>query len=115
MNIHIIDTIILSHQEAEYIIKGNGSFAFDVCASADYAVHALYNETNDEVLYLEDNIHGNPSDTLDGIEIGLNAAGINMTKDEMVVVLPEDKYEYNVSHVLSAIRDAIGKYDDTVN
>lgn len=115
MNINLIDVIVLTHEEAEDIKKNNESFEFYYLASGDYVVHAIYDETNDEIVYLNDNIHGHPDTIISGAEVGIRCCGATMTSEEMVIALPEKQCAYNHSHVLSAIREVLGKYDDTVN
>ena len=107
MNINLIDFIVLTHEEAENIKKYNESMEWDYLASGDYVVHAIYDETNDEIIYLNDNIHGHPDSIIDGAAVGIRCCGATMTSEERVIVLPEGDCAYNYSHVLKAIREAV--------
>lgn len=107
MYIFLIHAIILSYDEAEEIRKIGGSFDFDVCASGDYAVNAIYDERHEEVIYIEDNIHGRPDEILEGIKIGIEAAGGVSEVEEMVVILPKGEDPYSVSAATKAIREAV--------
>jgi hypothetical protein len=107
MNINLIDVIVLDHDEAEYIRKNNESMEWDILASGDYVVHAIYDETNDEIIYLNDNIHGHPDTIIEGAEVGIRCCGATMTSEEKVIVLAEGECAYNYSHVLRAIREAV--------
>jgi hypothetical protein len=107
MNINLIDVIVLDHDEAEYIRKNNESMEWDILASGDYVVHAIYDETNDEIIYLNDNIHGHPDTIIEGAEVGIRCCGATMTSEEKVIVLVEGECAYNYSHVLRAIREAV--------
>ena len=115
MNINLIDVIVLSYEEAKDIVKNNESMEWDYLASGDYVVHAIYDETNDEIIYLNDNIHGHPDSIIDGAAVGIRCCGATMTSEQMVVALNEGECSYNHSHVLSAIREVLGIYDDTVD
>lgn len=88
---------------------------WDYLASGDYVVHAIYNENDDEIIYLNDNIHGHPNTIIDGAEVGIRCCGATMTSEQMVVALSEGQSSYNHNHVLSAIREVLGIYDDTVD
>ena len=107
MNINLIDVIVLTHEEAEDIVKNNESMEWDALASCDYAVHAIYDETNDEIIYLNDNIHGHPDSIIDDAAVGIRCCGATMTSEQMVVVLHEGECAYNHTHVLNAIREAV--------
>lgn len=107
MNINLIDFIVLDHEEAEYIRKNNESMDWDILASGDYVVHAIYDETNDEIIYLNDNIHGHPDTIIDGAEIGIRCCGATMTSEEKVVILAEGECAYNYAHVLKAIWETV--------
>ena len=107
MNINLIDYIVLTHEEAEDIKKYNEPMEWDYLASGDYIVHAIYDETNDEIIYLNDNIHGHPDSIIDGAEVGIRCCGATMTSEERVIILPEGDCAYNYSHVLKAIREAV--------
>lgn len=107
MNIHLIDVIVLDHEEAESIRKNNESMEWDYLASGDYVVHAIYDETNDEIIYLNDNIHGHPDTIIEGAEVGIRCCGATMTSEEKVVILAEGECAYNHTHVLKAIREAV--------
>lgn len=107
MNINLIDFIVLTHEEAEDIVKNNESMEWDYLASGDYVVHAIYDETNDEIIYLNDNIHGHPDSIIDGAEVGIRCCGATMTSEEKVVILAKGECAYNHAHVLKAIREAV--------
>lgn len=107
MNINLIDVIVLDYEEAEDIVKNNESMEWDILASGDYVVHAIYDETNDEIIYLNDNIHGHPGSIIDGAAVGIRCCGATMTSEQMVVVLHEGECSYNHTHVLNAIREAV--------
>lgn len=107
MHMFLDHAIILSHEEAEYIRKEGGSFDFDICASGDYAVNAIYDERHEEVIYIEDNIHGRPDEVLEGIKIGIEAAGGVPEVTEMVLILPKGEDPYSVSAVTKAFREAV--------
>lgn len=107
MNINLIDVIVLTHEEAEDITKNNEPMEWDYLASGDYVVHAIYDETNDEIIYLNDNIHGHPDTIIDGAEVGIRCCGATMTSEERVVILAEGECAYNHAHVLKAIRETV--------
>lgn len=107
MNINLIDVIVLDYEEAEDIVKNNESMEWDILASGDYIVHAIYDETNDKIIYLNDNIHGHPDSIIDGAAVGIHCCGATMTSEQMVVVLHEGECSYNHTHVLNAIREAV--------
>lgn len=107
MYVNLIHAIILSHDEAEDIRKEGGSFDFDICASGDYIVHAVYDKYNQEVIYLEDNIHGRPDEVLEGIEIGLRTASRLVSIQEMVLELPKGADPYSYTAVVQALREAV--------
>ena len=107
MYMFLIHAIVLSYEEAEYIRKEGGSFDFDICASGDYAVNAIYDERHEEIIYLEDNIHGRPDEVLEGIKIGIEAAGGVPEVEEMVVILPKGADPYSISEATKAIREAV--------
>lgn len=107
MNINLIDFIVLTHEEAKDIVKNNESMEWDYLASGDYVVHAIYDETNDEIIDLNDNIHGHPDSIIDGAEVGIRCCGATMTSEEKVIVLPKGDCAYNYTHVLKAIREAV--------
>ena len=107
MNINLIDYIVLTHEEAEDIKKYNEPMEWYYLASGDYIVHAIYDETNDEIIYLNDHIHGHPDSIIDGAEVGIRCCGATMTSEERVIILPEGDCAYNYSHVLKAIREAV--------
>jgi hypothetical protein len=107
MNINLIDFIVLTHEEAEDIIKNNESMEWDDLACGDYVVHAIYDETNDEIIYLNDNIHGHPDSIIEGAEVGIRCCGATMTSEEKVVILVKGECAYNYAHVLKAIREAV--------
>ena len=107
MTVYLTHAIILTHEEAEDIRKEGGSFDFDDVSFGDYIVHAFYDEYHDEIIYLEDNIHGNPKDALEGIELGIRAGCGLLEITEKVIILPEGADPYKTSHVLKAIREAV--------
>ena len=107
MNINLIDIIVLTLDEAEDIRKNNESMKWDILASGDYVVHAIYDETNDEIIYLNDNIHGHPDTIIEGAEVGIRCCGATMTSEEKVVILAEGECAYNHAHVLKAIRETV--------
>lgn len=107
MHMFLDHAIILSHEEADYIRKEGGSFDFDICASCDYAVNAIYDERHEEVIYIEDNIHGRPDEVLEGIKIGIEAAGGVPEVTEMVLILPKGEDPYSISAVTKAFREAV--------
>jgi hypothetical protein len=107
MNINLIDIIVLDHEEAESIRKNNESMEWDILARGDYVVHAIYDETNDEIIYLNDNIHGHPDTIIEGAEVGIRCCGATMMSEEKVVILAEGECAYNYSHVLRAIRETV--------
>lgn len=107
MCIFLDHAIILSYDEAESIRKEGGSFDFDICASGDYAVNAIYDERHEEVLYVEDNIHGRPDEVLEGIKIGIEAMGGTAEVTEMVLILPKGEDPYSISAVTKAFRKAV--------
>jgi hypothetical protein len=103
MNINLIDVIVLDYEEA----KSVDSMYWDILASGDYVVHAIYDETNDEIIYLNDNVHGHPDAIIGGAEVGIRCCGATMTSGELVIVLREGECSYNHTHVLRAIREAV--------
>jgi hypothetical protein len=107
MYMFLIHAIVLSYEEAEYIRKEGGSFDFDICASGDYAVNAIYDERHEEIIYLEDNIHGRPDEVLEGIKIGIEAAGGVPEVEEMVIILPKGADPYSISAVTKAMWEAV--------
>ena len=107
MNINLIDFIVLEHDEAEDIIKNNESMEWYYLASGDYVVHAIYDETNDKIVYLNDNIHGHPDTIIDGAEVGIRCCGATMTSEKKVVILAKGECAYNHALVLRAIHEAV--------
>ena len=107
MNINLIDFIVLTCEEAEDIEKCNEPMEWDYLASGDYVVHAIYDETNDKIIYLNDNTHGHPDIIIDGAEVGIRCCGATMTSEEKIVILTKGECAYNYAHVLRAIREAV--------
>ena len=107
MTVYLTHAIILTHEEAEDIRKEGGSFEFGDVSFCDYIVHAFYDEYHDEIIYLEDNIDGNPRATFEGIELGIRAGCGLLEITEKVIILPEGADPYKTSHVLKAMRDAV--------
>ena len=82
MNINLIDVIVLDYYEAKDINENKESMDWDILASGDYVVHAIYDETNDEIIYLNDNIHGHPDSIISGAEVGIRCCGATMTSEQ---------------------------------
>jgi hypothetical protein len=73
---------------------------FDYWQEYDYAVTAIMVE--ESLVFLDDNMHNNPSAVLEGIVVGLKEF-FPVDTFEDVLLLGQDIYEYNKTKVQEAI------------
>ena len=66
---------------------------YDYWYDCDYAVHAFYIIETGKFVYLEDNVHGNPSDFLDGLKTALVTEGHEVEVVKRLLIIDGCEYD----------------------
>ena len=112
MTVNIIDVMLIPFEKAENFIETGkiNSYDLNLIKEDDHIFHAIYDQTNDKIWYLENERHGSPGAILEGIEYGIRSCGATLNYIEKVIILPKTinyNYIYDKEFILHILKEKL--------
>ena len=106
--LHYIHALVVDTDE---FVPNNTDW--DYYAEVDYAVHALYIQENEDLIFLDDNCHSSVVSEIKTFLNGIRYAGIEVYGEEMIAVVPVG-HSYNGTTVKQVLKEQENLYEAVI-